>query len=148
MKTVSDLLTALGNGFKPVVTFKAPIEDCECYPETGMRGVVTGGRLKQDGVVQLWFDFEPFDSFNAALEKREYYDDKRQPTLTAREAGYYKPQDDVYLMQDHLLDDYFVFEDQGPLALMEEWRASGSDKTYVAWLEAQLLTSRGKVSAA
>lgn len=68
------------------------VEDLESYAEPGMRATLTGGKMSHETLI-LDVNYAPFDEFNRAFEPKNYYDKSGAPTLTAREANPYKPQD-------------------------------------------------------
>ena len=86
-----------------VVEFTRKIEDWECYADPYMRARVTGYRYNVYGgtnpsevVHEIFFDFSEFDEHNQKYEQNTYWDKNGNATLTAREAGCYKPQDSIY----------------------------------------------------
>lgn len=85
------------------VRFKKSIEDWESYAEEGMHAIVKKFYFDEDRkepVHKLWFDFSPFEEENHKRQNANYYDNNRQPTLTAVEAGYYTPVEDYYIDSD------------------------------------------------
>jgi hypothetical protein len=133
--------------FGKVVTFTPKIEDMESYAESGMRARVvsidtqdTHSSDKHDHVYKIMFDFSEFDEFNRRFESSNYYDKNGSPTLTAREAGYYKEQDKIYFGSPEIwpFEDYFVLADAAQTELLERFKESG-EADYVSWLEAQVL---------
>ena len=97
MKKLSDVLAFVLAGGRPIVTFNAQIEQCEAYAEAGMKARIIGGRQNETDVLVFDLDYSEFDVHNQALERATYYDKAQVPCLTAREAGFYKPVEDVYL---------------------------------------------------
>lgn len=134
MKTIPELLEAVRNGQRPVVTFRKEIENKEGYAELGMRARVVGAKEKVD-VVSLTFDFSDFEEHNKTLESTNYYDKSGNPTLTAREAGYYKPQESYYFDTSESPADFFDYESESRTALYKRFKASGATCSYVSWLE-------------
>lgn len=143
-ETIGDLVDFLGRGHSLVVSFNKEIEEKEEYAEPGMRATVLRAGLPQgDGVVQIFFDFEPHEAFNAPLEKHTYYDKSGVPCLTARQAGFYKAQDSMYF---ELTDKFNQFMSPIPdeamalrLALMARHSAQARAVPYAQWLEDQVL---------
>lgn len=142
MKTIADLVTALQQGTQPVVTFQGSVGDLESYAEAGMRARILSATNDGADCVKLMFDFEEFDGHNRAFESANYYDKNKVPCLTAREAGYYKPQEKLYFAPTDDIETYMVFEDSAALGLFDEFKAQGVSGTYVQWLESQLLAAR------
>lgn len=128
--------------FVPHVKGQRGVEDLESYPEARMRAQVTGGRLDHDEVVVLNVDYTPFESFNEAFESANYFDDQRQPTRTARQAGFYHPQDSIYLMADDRVEDFFVVVETPAQKLYQAWLATDRQQSYTAHLEALVLASQ------
>lgn len=143
MKKLSEITLALAEGKKPVVTFLADIGDKESYAEPNMRARLVGVRHdKRDEVLMLTFDFEEFSAFNKAFEIANYYDKAGNPTLTASEAGCYKPQDEIYFDTDEPLARLFeVLPDESEV-LFNEFKAAGTGQPYIAWLESLVLKAR------
>lgn len=133
------------NGIHPVVTFLDAIEDKEGYLEKGMRGRVTGAIVDGDDLVTLTVDLTEFDEYNKAFESKGYFDKNRNPVLTAREAGYYKPVDTVYFDADEEMNGFMEIESAEALAIHQEYLSSGSLKPYVQWLEEALLGARNTI---
>lgn len=144
MKTIADFCQLIRSGKQPVVTFKAGIDDKESYAEAGMRArVLRCTAADGDEVLQLTFDFQEFDAHNTPLESANYYDDKGQPTRTAKQAGYYRPQDALYFDLSELVEDLFTLEADEAVALFKAYQAEAPACSYVSWLEAQVLAARG-----
>ncbi len=141
MQTIQDLIQRVTSGAQPIVTFKAGIGDKESYAETGMRARLLGVGEERDGVVKLRFDFEAFDGHNLPLESRNYYDRSGVACLTAREAGYYKPQEDLYFDREEQLDTLMTVEDVGAERVYAAYKAEASPLSYVAWLEHKLMSA-------
>lgn len=138
-------IAELVNTGKPVdVEFKEKIEDLESYPEKGMRATVTGAVIDHeeydgDAVIRLFVDYSKFDAENASLEAHNYYDKNGEPTLTAREAGWYKIKDTLYVMANDDAEAYLTILAKQTTELFEEYKASNSTLSYVAWLESKVL---------
>lgn len=143
MKTIADLLELVRSGSKPVVVFKKGVIEKEDYAEPGMRARVLSATAPDgDDVLEIMFDFGEFEDFNRPLEVANYYDKDGKPSQTAREAGFYKPQDRYfYGLNDPLADELEVVP-TASLAMFEEFKALNSTDSYVEWLEKQVLVSR------
>lgn len=139
---IKDIQQLLAAGAPVAVEFTKGIEDSEAYPEPGMRAYAVGFVLHEHDVCAVRFDFAPFDEHNKAFEQSNYYDREGKPCLTAREAGQYKPQDDLYLTPDDDMDTKFTLVPTERLALFVEYGKAPVRGTYVSWLEAQVLELR------
>lgn len=143
MKTIRDLTEALRAGSRPVVTFCEGIGEKESYAEAGMRARILGATpMDHDGVLRLTFDFAEFETHNASFESANYYDKGGKPVLTARQAGYYKPQEDLYFDLDEELATLMQLEVAGSVALYNRYKAEGCPGTYVGWLEHTVLAAQ------
>lgn len=129
------------------VEFKSLIEDQEAYPETGMRAKIvninatdTRSEDPRDHLYKIMFDYSSFDEYNARFESSNYYDKQGKACLTAREAGWYEPIEEIYFAspETHPFENYFTVLDDNQRGLIEEFKASG-EKNYVAWLEKKVL---------
>jgi hypothetical protein len=98
--------------------------------------------MDHDHVIKLTVDVGEFDRYNRQFESSNYYDKSGNPKLTAREAGYYKPVDSMYLDSNEDVDRFFQIEDDAALNLFREHQESGSSESYVKWLEAQVINLR------
>jgi hypothetical protein len=125
-----------------VIEFGPNVETLEAYPDAKMRATLVGVHVKHDDVAVLGVDYSAFDEHNKALEQSNYYDKGGQPTLTAREAGQYTPQEELYVMADDDLEAGILsLIPTSTLALYKEFQSSGQ-ASYVSWLEQQLLAAR------
>lgn len=82
------------------IQFNDKIDNWEMYAEEGMLAVVTKfyfDSSNDDPVHKIFFDFSPYEHENHRRQNANYYDKKGIPCLTAVEAGYYLPQDDIYI---------------------------------------------------
>lgn len=90
------------------VQFTDAAEDLECYAEIGMKAVLLEARQDHPEVWVLFLDYAPFDAHNLPLEQSNYYDKNHNPCLTAREAGFYKARDTIYLSDPSSWDHYLT----------------------------------------
>lgn len=121
----------------------AGVVELEAYAEPKMRAHLIAVDLQRDDVAVLKVDYSAFDDFNKAFEQANYYDAQGNPTLTAREAGEYAPQEDLYVMaSDDLQVQMLAILPSDSQALIEEFKGSGH-ANYVRWLEEQLAAARG-----
>jgi hypothetical protein len=133
------------------IEFSYRAEDLECYPENGMRARVlnvTEDKFHSDDDGQVWVvtvDYTDFDSHNRAFESSNYYDKNGNPGLTARQAGFYKETEDLYLpapafhAPDEMWESYFVVLDPMRIRLAGKFKLQGNGRTYIQWLEDQVL---------
>lgn len=84
------------------IRFTEAIDAWGTYAEEGMYAIVTKFRYEDDDfpVHKIWLDFSPFESHNHPRQNANYYNDELEPCLTALEAGYYKPVDDIYIDEE------------------------------------------------
>lgn len=114
-----------------------------CYPEPGMRFEVTGGVIDEPDVARLNVNYARFDEFNKAFESSDYRDKNGNGVLTAREAGWYKVTEFIYVDPDEDIDAYFTILADDRKALIEAYAALPQPKdSYIAWLEKQVLSSQ------
>ena len=94
----------------------------------------------RDGVLKIFFDFDEFDAHNSPLESAHYYDKEQNPCLTAKQAGYYKPQDDLYFDSGERLDELMEIESDAAIKLFQQFIAEKTNGSYVQWLERRVLS--------
>ncbi len=123
----------VNDGIFPVVTFTKDIVNCEGYFEPGMRGRLRSVRNSGDDVVIFTVDLSEFEEFNKQFETANYYDKNHVACLNAREAGLYNVKEQYYADCD--LEAYIEIEEPHRLKIYEEYKQSGSELTYVQWLE-------------
>lgn len=139
---INDVLKQLQEGQRPVVELREGIHDKESYGEPNMRArIIHASGPDRDGVVRVEFDFGEFDEHNRSVESANYYDKSGAPTLTAREAGFYKPVDHMYFEADEPLERHMTFVGADQQALFQKFKDSGATTSYVAWLESQVLAA-------
>jgi hypothetical protein len=153
--TLLDLLELIQQGVRPAVTFTSPvkgantsIEDLESYAEPGMRARILGASVNRDDVLRLHVDFDEFDAHNASLESSNYYDKEGQARLTARQAGFYKPQDDLYFTPSDPCAWFMALVDEPALQIMDRWQRDGQGLRYTAFLEQEVLRLEGLLNPA
>lgn len=139
---INDVLKQLQEGQRPVVELREGILDKESYGEPNMRArIISASGPDRDGVTRVMFDFGEFDEHNRAVESANYYDKSGEPTLTAREAGFYKPVDHMYFDADEDIERHMTFISSDQQAIFQRFKESGASSSYVAWLEAQVLAA-------
>jgi len=123
------------------IEFSEGVEEHEAYAEPKMRAHLVSVRVDPADVAVLKVDFSTYDGYNKSFEKANYYDKNGNATLTAREAGHYNVQQDLYVSASEELDHVFTVLSNISTQLLEEFKASGQ-AGYVRWLEEQLITAR------
>jgi hypothetical protein len=141
MKTIADLAKLVVNGAKPVVQFSDPIGDKESYADEGMRARAVGIDTADSQVIKVTFDFSEFDAFNLPFEKAHYFDKAGNPTLTARKAGFYRPQDNLYFDPAEVIEGVVTLVADERSALFTGYLATGTTETYISWLETKVLNA-------
>lgn len=136
--TGKELAQLVRDGIRPVVTFGKSVEDQESYLEAGMRGRLVGVLRDEHEYISLAVDLTEFDDFNRQYEKANYYDKSGVARLTAREAGFYKPTESVYMGPDDEVE-VLVIEDADALKLYARYQTERGGKSYVQWLEQRVV---------
>jgi hypothetical protein len=141
MHTHNQLLQMVKAGFKPTITFTAACEELESYADPGMKAlVISGVEQVQDDILKILVDYTPFDAHNQAIELPNYYDKDQQPTLTARQANFYRPQEDFYLDLSGKGAAMFTIDGEDRRELYRQYEAQTAGKIqYLTWLEDQIL---------
>lgn len=137
---IREFIKLVASGAQPTIEFGKGIEETESYAEPHMRAKVLHVGNREEHSVALMFDFSPFDEYNKAFETANYRDKATgRHDKTAREVGYYKPQDTIYFGYDDKLPHVFELVHDARVALFKRYTESGSTKGYTAWLEDELL---------
>jgi hypothetical protein len=137
-RELKDLLV----GSQLAIELGAGVLDLEGYAEPKMRAHLIAVDFRGDDIAVLKVDYTDFEDFNKAFEQANYYDEEGNPTLTAREAGHYQPQEDLYVMaSDDLEPKILVILPSASLVCIDEFKSSGH-ASYVRWLEEQLTAAR------
>lgn len=135
----------LKTGVPLVVEFKNGIEGLDGYAEKGMRATITGFDTMDHETLRFYVDYSAFEDFNLAFETPNYYGKTNEPTLTARQAGQYQPTEHFYVTPSDPADTFFT-----PAAqthdLMAEWRSSGTETSYVQFLEARVMELQAQLA--
>ena len=130
-------------GVRRVVTFNAGIENLEGAADENMRARVSLVMASRHDGINVTFDYTEFEAYNAEFEKTTYWDKEKRPTLSARQAGMYGPQELFYFEPNDDVSQYFSFDSEAPHRLHETYRAEKAAGTtslsYVSWLEAKLV---------
>lgn len=138
-----ELAELVKSGVKPVVTMGKKIDDHETYAEPGMRGRLVGAQMEShDDVIKLFVDYSEFDEFNKGFESANYFNREQVPCLTAREAGYYNPQDHIYVDTNRSIEGVMEVVEGEALSLFAEYNASSKAVSYTQWLETEVLKLR------
>lgn len=131
---------------KKIVEFTPRIEEMEAYAETGIRARIlsitaegTSRKELDEHIYIIKFDYSEFDEFNTRYETANYYDKNGVPCLTARQSGFYNPQEKIYFGTPLKwpFEDYFNVVDSKTAELIKKFKESGA-KSYVEWLESQV----------
>lgn len=113
------------------------------YAEEGIRARVLSVTDQHDDCWKIEIDYEHWAAHNRSFETGGfYYKDGSGRTGTARETGWYEPQDSLYVPGPESWFETFKLLDQNAAALIEEWRESGTGKSYAGWLEEIVLSYR------
>jgi hypothetical protein len=123
-----------------VIEFGPKIEELETYAEPKMRAHLVSVSMSEADIAILTVDYTAFEELNKTLELANYYDKHGNAVLTAREAGQYTPQEDLYVDWSDL-DGILSALPTATHGLFEEFKSSGQE-SYVNWLEEQLLAAR------
>ena len=133
--TIKEFADLVLDGVHPVVEFRKGIEEIESYAEAGMRGRATGICDDPDGDVRIQVDFTEFEEFNKQFEMPNYYDKMGFPSLTAHEAGLYKPTDAYYFYPKEDAEKYFTVVEDASLKLYNMYKQEPRSISYVQWIE-------------
>lgn len=136
--TYQELLTLVGKD----IEFLSAVEKYADEFDAGMRATVTG--IAPDGDhYQIQLTLAKFEDYNRPFETPTYFDSDGKPTLTVREAGYYRMENYLYV-EDNWRDCVKLLDDTsaGLFDLYLIDRAAGSDLTYIAWLETLVLAAK------
>lgn len=138
-----EFLQLIQDGRRPVVEFKSGVEEQESCMDPGMRGRAVSAILGKDRCIVIRFDLDPFFEFNKPLARPNYYGPDGEANLTAWEAGFYKPAEDIWIDGDADIAALFEIISAENLTLYEEYKRSAEAGTsYLRWLEAELLAAR------
>ena len=85
--------------------------------------------------------FEEFASHNAPYEAADYYGKDRSRTVTAREAGQYREQDDIYFDLEEDPGRFMELCPDATSTLYQRFKAEAPGCTYISWLEQQVLVT-------
>ncbi len=130
------------------VRFLGKIEEMEANCDPNQRARIVSVREedtnsldKYEHVYVITFDYSEFEEYNDNFASSNYYDKDQRPILTAREAGQYSTQEDVYFGSPDIwpFEDYFTPLGDKAFALIEKFKQSG-ETNYIAWLENQVET--------
>lgn len=127
-------LCALVSAGKVAVEFGPRVEDLESYPEPGMRAHILQAAQQPDDILKLEVTYSEYDTFNRTRETANYYDERGNPTMTARQAGEYRVEEEIFLPAEGDLSAYLTLLDDRSVRRMAAFRDSGHSN-YLAWLE-------------
>lgn len=128
-----DLIRVINSEKIPVIRVKPEVEESEQYDiGAGMLARVKGVSV-DDEFVSIVLDLNDFIQHNQSVAKPEYYNDCGDAVLTWFESSFY-PSSGLYTVHAELEEDLpFEFIDQD--SLLDQYVSSGSDCSYVEWLE-------------
>lgn len=115
--TALDLLNQIDEFRGLDIEFKKEAEDFEGYTEEHIRGTIVNAYKKYGDTIVLVVSFEKFDEDNRQHETANYYGPNGS-TLTARQAGYYKVQEEIYIAEELELSGYFSLLNSGYFSLL------------------------------
>ncbi len=137
--TINDFANLVLDGIHPVIEFKKGlVEEFEQYAEPGMRARIKGVVIKHNELAEFSVDFSEFEAFNQPFETSNYYDKSGNAVLTARQSGYYIPQDSYAFDLKNDTDLYFEVVEATSLKLYDRYKKRKSvyePWSYVQWLE-------------
>jgi hypothetical protein len=145
--TFAQLKEIMGSDSRICATCKTQVEDLESYAEGGMRTTIIGLRqMNHDPeVMTIQVDYSEFDEYNKKFESANYYDKNGEATMTAREKGQYKVKDELYVMADGLVGEFFAFSSNDQFSIFTEFaNDANSGESYVSWLENTVLKLRSQ----
>lgn len=141
--TFAELAAILKDGVRiPVICTKG-VDVLEDYPEENIRLELVRS-VPDSEVTILKVDFSKFDEANKSAETANYFGKRSgAPLITAREAGKYKVQSQLYFDSEALVSEMFELLSEDTLTLSSEYLATGTSVgTYVQWLESLVKASR------
>lgn len=136
--------------------FNSKINEYEHFFEEGMKAKVIGYTFKDslrfphDILFTLHLDLTPFEEHNDSLLKNDFFDKDKRPVLTAKEAGYYENEPDLYVSFDatkNNIDGFynmFTIKDETN-DLYKVWKSKNTETPYVSWLEQELEKRLNKI---
>jgi hypothetical protein len=142
---MTDFFQLVASGATPIIEFAQGVDEKESFAEKGMRARVLGASDDSPSkVIRLLLDFSEFEGMNFPLQSANYFDKKGNPCLTAQQAGFYRPQDDMHVDHDESMETLFKVADDSQTALFDEYcvAAAQTPMTYLTWLEQALLKAR------
>ena len=140
MHSLNRIIDLSNAGLDSTITFTKESENLEGYCEPGMKAKVVDVQLdRHHNMIKITVDYNEFLNHNKQFESSNYYDKLGNPTLNAREAGYYGAyntgREDIYIMIDESQPEVFTIDDSTSNAVYALYKASGTTISYVAWLE-------------
>lgn len=140
MSTFLDLVNNRAAYIGRDIQFKKDIEICETYAESDMKATIIGISLDTSiDVVKVHVNYSKFDDHNRLHESSNYYDyenyeKNKNPCLTARQAGYYKVDEELYFDLGQKVEEMFKILSTN--FIYEEYLTSKkNEQSYVQWLE-------------
>jgi len=126
-----------------VIEFGPLANDFECYVEAGMRAVVERVEVYNDenDFFKMHVNFEPFEEFNLPLESLSWYGDGKK-LVSARELDLYRRRDCLFISFEDLNLRFYILDKDSyekSKILVEKYAASDKKKSYLTWLESQII---------
>jgi hypothetical protein len=124
-------------GKNPVVRFTKMIDTFECEVDEGMLARAVSVRDEGDGTAKVVFEVKEFEEINIPFMKPNYYDKDGNPTLRWIDTNFY-PKDGIekFYIETDGETPFEVIEDN---VALNDYRNSGSNLSYIQWLEEQYL---------
>ena len=144
MQTIRDFVKLVESGAQPVVEFGKKIEDDEYYADAGMRARALRVEWRDKDFVVITVSYAEFEAHNSAFEQTGYRDKNGGTSFTARQAGKYEPEENLYFNPDQELAGLLTPLAAANVALFQEYQdsdAARAGQPYVSWLEDAVLTN-------
>jgi hypothetical protein len=133
----NELYEQFKQGYRPVVRFASDVENYENFdPDMKARLV---SMYKDEECYCCVFDFTDFEEYNKSIEQ-PVWNGKHGEMLKWSESAYYPKDKRTKVYVDFDFDPCFVIEQESQA--FKDYRESGSELSYINWLEDQYL--RGK----
>lgn len=124
------------------IQFGPRSEELEDYCEDKIRAKVLSVKKDGNDVFKMKVDYGIFSDYNMNHETHNYYNRNHEPILSARQAGFYKDIDEIYLPLPEEVDwsRYFQLIDQKTNNIISAYLMTAKeDQSYIDWLEEQFL---------
>lgn len=125
-----------------IIQFGPKSEELEDYCEDKIRAKVLEVKKNCEKVFKIKVDYGMFSDYNMNHETYNYYNKTLGPFLSARQAGFYKEIDEIYLPHPEDIDwsRYFHLIDQNTNNIITAYNLSKKEgQSYIEWLEEQFI---------